>query len=95
MLASAELIHETDETTDPCTDLDGLVGYFDGDSPKWLLVETKKAHSQDGAKQLREHLIPALSTATAEIVKKDFGRDIAWYLTVDSPALLTMPQDAS
>jgi hypothetical protein len=90
MLASAELIRETEQGMDPCTDLDGVAAFFDGDKLIWLLVETKTSNSQNGGKQLRDNLLPALLTTSSEIEHRKFGADEAWFLTVESPAMLTL-----
>lgn len=94
MLATAEIHYESDASTDPCTELDGLLGFFDDNSLKWLVLETKKQNSQNGEKQLRDKLFPALASEPRDIERKDFGSDVAWFVILNAPDALPIRSSA-
>lgn len=83
LLATLEVVRDSDGKI--MTDVDGLVGFLTPSGLKWLVVETKKIDSQDGERQLRDHLLPALAQPPTEIHHIQFNRQDAWYFTMNMP----------
>ncbi|MBN1423217.1 hypothetical protein JXA88_01560 [Candidatus Fermentibacteria bacterium] len=82
MMARAEVISSDGQSI---TDLDGLLGKFQGDSLVWTVVETKKSPTRGGKTQLRDRADIYLAVERSSEVEVVINRQHVQWFTAISP----------